>query len=179
VYRDWCVQSHYLCSYGVVALFTASLETTAASSGDILAVRIASAPATSMPTVAFAQSAPLTCNFTAYPWVGDAGSLLTSASGIALPDERLTPLLVLNDKNGTYGAAFAVFNATAGNNSTATTWVYSTQATADAAYASWTANSYITIGNAVQAIKGYHNRMRRARRLGRLGITSGRLVIIV
>lgn len=104
----------------------------------------------------FIQSAVLTCNFKAYPWVGDSGATLDSASGITPPDERLCPLKLVNDKNLTYAGGVAVVDATNGHNSTATTWVAASQSAAETAYGT-TTNSYSTIGNAVQAITAYNN----------------------
>lgn len=113
--------------------------------------------ATTIPITSFTQGAVLTANFTAYPWVGDFGAVLDSNNGITPPDERLCPLKLLCDKNSTYGGGVAVVDATNGHNSTANTWVAASQASAETAYTSSTANSYTTIGNAVQAIKSYNN----------------------
>ena len=102
------------------------------------------------------QGDVITCNFVAYPWVGGSGALVDTSTGSA-GNENLGPLLFLNDKSGTYGGAFAVIDSVNGRNSTATTWVYSTQATAESNYAGDNTLSYTTIGNAVQAIKSYNN----------------------
>ncbi|HWP84676.1 MAG TPA: hypothetical protein VNN17_05770 [Terriglobia bacterium] len=112
--------------------------------------------AATIPVSGLNQGDVLTCNFIAYPWVGNSGALVDTSSG-ASDNEALGPLLLLNDKNGTYGGAFAVIDPVNGNNSTATTWVYATQSAAESAYASSSANSYTTIGNAVQAIQSYNN----------------------
>ena len=119
--------------------------------------------AATIPVSTLTQGDVITCNFTAYPWVGNSTALLNSdlvangGDGYEQPEERLGPFTVLLDKTGAYGGAFAVIDATNGNNSTATTWVYSSQATAESNYASASTNSYTTIGNAVQAIKSYNN----------------------
>lgn len=113
--------------------------------------------AATIPISGFTQGAVLTANFSAYPWVGQSGQILTSNSGISPPDERLAPLQLLCDKNSTYGAAYAVVDATNGHNSTASTWVTATQSAAESNYASSPANSYTTIGNAAQALKAYNN----------------------
>jgi hypothetical protein len=104
--------------------------------------------AATIPVSTLTQGDVLTCNFKAYPWIGDSGSTLDSNSGVTPPDERLTPLLLVNDKSGTYGAAFACVSPT-GNDTTGTT--YSTQAAAEAG------NAYLTIGKAVQGIKAFNN----------------------
>ena len=67
--------------------------------------------AATMPVSTLTQGDVITCNFTAYPWVGDSGALLNSdlvangGDGFAQPDERLGPLYEVNDKSGTYGGA--------------------------------------------------------------------------
>jgi hypothetical protein len=106
------------------------------------------------------QGATITCNFKAYPWVGNSGATLdsrTSADGFTQPDERLGPLELLLDKTAAYAGGVAVVDATNGQASTATTWVYANQATAESTYGGGTTNSYNTIGRAVQAIKAYNN----------------------
>lgn len=105
----------------------------------------------------FTQGAVLTANFAAYPQVGDSGSVLDTSAGTAPPSAAVGPLKLLCDKTGAYGGGCAVVDSGAGHASTATTWVTATQALAETAYASSTANSYTTIGNAVQAIKSYNN----------------------
>ncbi|HWP84640.1 MAG TPA: hypothetical protein VNN17_05585 [Terriglobia bacterium] len=112
--------------------------------------------AATIPVSGLNQGDVLTCNFIAYPWVGDSGALVDTSGGTS-DNETLGPLLMLNDKNGTYGGAWAVVDATNGQASTATTWVYATQAAAESAYASDNTNSYNTVGRAVQAIKAYNN----------------------
>lgn len=128
--------------------------TVSTRTGDANAVLVYAA---TVPISGFTQGAVLTANFTAYPWVGDSGAVLDSDNGIAPPDERLCPLPLLCDKNGTYGGAFAVVDPTNGNASTAATWVYSTQAAAESAYGSAPSNSYTTMTNAIQAIQSYNN----------------------
>lgn len=95
-----------------------------------------------------------------YPWIGDSGSVLdtdTGADGIAQPDERMGPLLALYDGAGTYGEAYAVVDPTNGQNSSATTWVYASQAAAEAAYAGDNTKSYKYVGRAAEALKAYNN----------------------
>ncbi len=112
--------------------------------------------AATIPITSFTQGDVLTCNFVAYPWVGDAGAVLDSDTGITPPDERLCPLLLLCDKDSAYGGGVAVIDATNGHASSANTWVAANQSAAEAAYVSSTANSYTTIGYAVQAITSYN-----------------------
>lgn len=109
------------------------------------------------------QGQTLTCNFEAYPWVGDSGSVLKSdlvangGVGIAQPSERLGPLELLCDKTGAYSGAFVVVDPTNGQLSNATTWVYTSRAAAEAAYASANTNSYRTAGYAFDALKAWNN----------------------
>lgn len=118
--------------------------------------------ATTMPIAGFTQGDVITCNFTAYPWVGNSNSTLNSdlvangGDGFAQPDERLGPFEVLNDKTGAYGAPCAVVAST-GRASTAATWVYSSCAAAEAAYAGDNTLAYNDIGRATQAIRAYNN----------------------
>lgn len=118
--------------------------------------------ATTMPVAGFTQGDVLSCNFKAYPWVGDASATLNSdlvangGDGFQQPDERLGPFEVLNDKAGTYGAPCAIVAAT-GQASNLVTWVYSSCAAAEAAYAGNNTLAYADIGRASQAIKAYNN----------------------
>lgn len=117
--------------------------------------------AATIPVSTLTQGDVVTCNAVAYPWVGDvtlnSDLVANGGDGYAQPDERLGPYSVLLDKAGTYGAAYAVVDATNGQASTAATWVYSSQAAAEAAYASNNTNSYSNIGRAASAIKAYNN----------------------
>jgi hypothetical protein len=133
--------------------------TVSSRSGDANPVLVYAA---TMPVSTLTQGDILTCNFIAYPWVGNSGSLLNSdliangGNGYAQPDERLGPLSLLNDKSGTYGGAFAIIAST-GHDSTAGTYVYSSETAAEAAYAGNNTIAYLTIGDAAQAIKAYNN----------------------
>jgi hypothetical protein len=106
-------------------------------------------------TSAMTQGDIVTCNFTAYPKIGNV--TLTSDNGITPPDVRLCPLPMLLDKTGAYSAAFAVVDPANGRSSSAVTWTYSTQAAAEAAYAGDHTLSYKYIGYAAQACKAYNN----------------------
>jgi hypothetical protein len=106
------------------------------------------------------QGDTLTCQFVAYPWVGDAGSLLDTtvgADGVADPDERLTPFKVVLDKSNAL-ATYAVVDVTNGATwSTGHANVDVVQATVEAAYAGDNTKSWKTIGDASKAIKDYNN----------------------
>ena len=119
--------------------------------------------AATMPVASLTQGDVITCNFTAYPWVGDSGSLLNSdlvangGNGFAQPDERLGPFALLNNKAVTYGEAYAVVDPVNGQDSSASTWVYASQAAAESAYAGDNTLSYKYVGRATAAIKAYNN----------------------
>ncbi len=115
----------------------------------------------SIPVAAFAQAAVLTANFTAYPWVGDATAVTTSATGVTTPSESLCPQLHLCDKTGAYGKAYVVVNDSIG--AAVTTWdaggkvyVYSTQEAAEAAYLADSTLSVANMGRAAQCIKDFN-----------------------
>lgn len=55
------------------------------------------------------QGDVITCNFKAYPWVGDAGSVLDTSDGVhPVTTPYYHPLSLLCDKTGGYGRAIAV-----------------------------------------------------------------------
>ncbi len=117
--------------------------------------------AATMPISPFTQGDVITCNFTAYPWVGNASALLKSdlaangGDGVAQPDERLGPFELLNDKDGTYGEPCAIVSST-GQASVASAWVYLSCADAEAAYAADNTLAYADIGRAAQAIRVFN-----------------------
>ncbi len=89
--------------------------------------------------------------FVAYPWLGDEDSVLNSsvgADGFEQPDERLGPLYTLNDKDESYGIGYALVS-NSGSDGTGT--VYSTQVAAE------NGSAFLTIENAAEAIRTYHN----------------------
>ena len=117
----------------------------------------------------FIQADQLTCNFTIYPAVGTTSpnGVLTSATGITTPTEKLAPLYLLACPSGATGQCAqpaAAIDPTNGVTEAATDCtptfqceVYATLALAEAAYASSTAASYKTIGDAAKACKNYNN----------------------
>ena len=136
---------------------TVSTREDSANTGSKVLVYAATIPITS-----FTQGDVITCNFVAYPWVGDSSSVLNSdlvangGDGFAQPDERLGPLALLNDKDGTYGEPCAIVSST-GQASNLSTWVYPSCAQAEAAYAGDNTLAYADIGRAAQAIRSYNN----------------------
>lgn len=120
-----------------------------------------------IPVATLTHGDVITCNFKAYPWVGDSGSILNSdivangGDGVAQPDERLGPLYFVLDKTGAYGAAYVVVDAT--NGQVVTTWDsggkvygYATQADAETSYSGDNTLSVKTIGGAVQVCKDFN-----------------------
>ena len=102
----------------------------------------------------------ITVNFKAYPWVGDAASILDSSAN-ADPDERLTDFIFLNDKSNTLLGGCAVVDPTNG-----ATWssghanvgtMTGDLCSAETAYNGNTALSWKTIGDASKAIKDYND----------------------
>ncbi len=107
----------------------------------------------------------VTCNFIAYPWVGDSGSLMNSdlvangGSGTAQPTPLVGPVVKLNDKSATYQRTFA-FVATAadgGNDTTGAVVARAAYASDALAEAGSKATPFLTVGKAVTAIAAYNN----------------------
>lgn len=101
----------------------------------------------------------ITCNFKAYPWVGDATNVLDSSTN-ADPDERLTPFVFYNDKSSTLAGGFAIADPTGGcggNWASGHTYVYATQAAAESAHTADCTASYSSISDATNAIKDYND----------------------
>ena len=92
----------------------------------------------------------LTCNFIAYPWVGDAGAVLDTSTGTAQPTPLFGPITFLNDKSNTYGVTCALVDPT-GSDAGANT-VYDA-----ASFNPSTAYKFLTIGKAASAIAAYNN----------------------
>lgn len=98
----------------------------------------------------FDQGDVITANFIAYPWVGDADSILDTSVNSAYTDDdwRPRPHYYLCDKSGTFGVTYAVVDPVSGND---TTGVASpTLATAEAA-------PCLTIAYAIKKIRDYNN----------------------
>ena len=149
-------QVDFTCSDGAITVgpYTAAAMTVSDMAGDQNPVLVYQATVDPSP---LAQGA-ITCNFKAYPWIGDATAVLDSNSGIAQPDSggRLGNLALLNDK-GTYGGGWAVVDAVNGHASSASTWVAAGQSAAETAYTGNSANSYTTLDFAAAAIKAWNN----------------------
>lgn len=127
--------------------------------GDIHAVVVYQGLFTSTDVASYTQGDVITCDWTVYPVIGttNPNGVLTSNTAVTPPSEKLSHLLLLCDRTGAYGLAFAVVDPTNGHASALSTWVAATQATAESSYVSSTANSYANVGYAVQGIKAYNN----------------------
>lgn len=94
----------------------------------------------------------LTCNFIAYPLVGDSGSIIDTSAGTAAPTALFGPIVMLNDKADTYGASFAVVDPNFPDDVSGV--VYSTSA---AAIANAATTSYQKMATAYNALRTYNN----------------------
>lgn len=103
-----------------------------------------------IPTSNFTQGAVLTCNFIAYPWIGDSTCILDTSTGTAAPTPLYGPIKMLCDKNGTYGITCALVDPT-GSDAGANT-VYD-----EGTFNPATAYKFLTIGKAAAAIAAYNN----------------------
>ena len=101
-------------------------------------------------TSGLTQKAELTCNFIAYPWMGDSGSLLDTSAGTADPTPLYGPIKAVCDRTGTYEKTYALVDPT-GSDAGANT-VYPS-----ASFDPVTAYKFLTIGKAAAAIAAYNN----------------------
>lgn len=88
----------------------------------------------------------VTCNFIAYPWIGDANSLLDTSAGTAAPTPLYGPVIAFNDKSSTYGKSFASVDPVSGNDGTGA--VVNT---------GLPTQPYLTISAAFDALRAYNN----------------------
>ena len=112
-----------------------------------------------IPTTNFTQGAVLTCNFIAYPWIGDSTSILDTSTGTAPPTPLYGPIKMLCDKNSTYGVTCALVDPT-GSDAGANT-VYD-----ESVFNPATAYKFLTIGKAAAAIAAYNNTNRSRNDVG-------------
>lgn len=99
------------------------------------------------------QGATVTIHFAAYPWVGDSAATMDTSDGVnTAPTPLYAPQYGVCDKNGTYGASYAVVDPTFANDSSGV--VYSTQA---AAVANAATTAYKTQAGAFNALRTYNN----------------------
>ena len=102
-------------------------------------------------TSGLTQGDTLTANFIAYPWVGDAGSILDSSAGTAAPTPLVGPITGVCDSAGTYGVTCALVDDATGSDAGALT-VYDS-----ASFNPATAYKFLTIAKAARAIRDYNN----------------------
>lgn len=103
-------------------------------------------------TASLTQGDTLTCNFIAYPWYGDSGSILNTDDGVnTMPTPLYAPQTYLLDKDNTYGVTVAVVDSVSGNNTTG----------AAVDYASFDSQNppaaFLNIFAAANAIAAYNN----------------------
>jgi len=104
----------------------------------------------------------LTCNFQAFPWIGDTDSILdTTVGGTAQPTPLYGPITQLLDKSGTYGVTVACVDP-AGNDSGGSIG----QAVDIGSYVQGTTRPFLTIGKAAAAIAAYNNSNRSRNTVG-------------
>lgn len=100
-------------------------------------------------TSTLTQGATLTCNFIAYPWVGDSTSILDTSTGTAAPTPLHGPITMVLDKTGAYGTTMALVDPASGNDATGTAYD-------SGSYNAGTALKFATIAKAAQKIKDYN-----------------------
>lgn len=106
-----------------------------------------------------ANGTEITCNFIAYPWVGDAASCLDTSAGTAAPTPLAGPIKFVTDGLGTYGVTMALVDTATGNDATG-------QAYDEFSYDPATALRFLTIGKAAAAIAAYNNTNRSRNDVG-------------
>lgn len=102
-------------------------------------------------TSSMTQGATITVNFIAYPWVGDASSILDTSTGSAAPSPNHGPVTGVCDKAGSYGVTCALVDDVSGSDAGALT-VYDS-----ASFNPATAYKFLTLGKAARAIRDYNN----------------------
>lgn len=74
----------------------------------------------SLSTTTLTQGELVTLRVEAFPWIGDAGSVLDTSTGAASPSPLYGPRKVLCDKTGGYAPSYAVVDPVGGNDGTGT-----------------------------------------------------------
>lgn len=92
----------------------------------------------------------LTCNFVAYPLVGDSTSPIDTSTGTAQPTALYGPITMLNDKSNTYGITVCAVDPVSGNDGTGV-------AVDIASYVAGTTAATATINKAASLIAAYNN----------------------
>lgn len=106
-------------------------------------------------TSGLTNGAELTCNFIAYPWIGDNAA--DSSTGAAAPSPLVGPIKAVCDRTGGYGVTYAVVDVSGGSDpsvgSDSGKWVGDG---ADPGSGSGV-TAYASIGRAARAIRDYNN----------------------
>ena len=106
-------------------------------------------------TSGLTQGDVLTCNFIAYPWYGDSGSILNTGDGAnTMPTPLYAPQTYLLDKTGAYGSTVAVVDPVSGVNATG---VAVDSATFNGTNDNATTHPFLNIFAAANAIAAYNN----------------------
>lgn len=143
-----CADQHNNHVYATTTAMTVSTR-----GGDVNAVLVY---AVNMNISTLTDGDTVTCNFRAYPWVGNSTSILDSSAYSSDPNENLTPFVFIKASN--YGSAYTVVDPVNG-----ATWssgyanVGSVQSSVETTYAADHTKSWKTIGDASQAIKSFNN----------------------
>lgn len=103
-------------------------------------------------TSSLIEGSTLTCNFIAYPWVGNSSSLLDTSLGTVAPTPLHGPITMVLDRTNAYGVTCALVNATSGNDSGPSIGL----AYDSAVFNEATASKFATIAGAAKAIKDYN-----------------------
>lgn len=98
------------------------------------------------------QGDTITCNFIAYPWMGDGESILDTGDGTySQPTPYYAPQHYILDKTGGYGVGVCVVDATTGNDSTGA-------CVAESAFnPSSPPNAFATINKAADVLQDFNN----------------------
>ena len=113
------------------------------------AVPVVEYVSTSDLTSGLTQGAVLTCNFVAYPWVGDSSAILDTSTGTAAPTPLYGPIKAVCNRTGAYGTA-EVWVSPSGNDATGSAYAYGTQNEAGAA-------KCLTINGAMVKLAAFNN----------------------
>lgn len=123
-----CVAFHKFAEYGkpVACVIFDVYEGESLITTDTVATMVKSSAADSLPcykqTITasnYTDNAVITCQFTAYPWVGDADACRTTVGGTANA-LTLGPLPLLADSDDDYGVTIATVDTATGNDTTGT-----------------------------------------------------------
>lgn len=138
-----CVKFTAADTHSNTATTTVTAPTVDATVGDAVPIveYVASMSATTLTALD-----TITCNFIAYPWIGDAAACLDTTAGTAQPTPLYGPITLLNDKSDTYGKSYASVDPVSGNDTTGTV-----------TSASVPTLPFLTMSAAYNALRTYNN----------------------